>query len=244
MRVDPSFAPIKSRPETVDRDYVGTQSLISDISEDGFDLALVTPTRFGGILRGAREEHRIPITEMAQLSEGQFSVEELEIAEGGWRVYETSTIRDLLALYCVDARPMSDPSLLRVRHGVMSVGSKKKRYLPFANKQRLLVNYLAFMHGLRGTQPGSYAVLRASDLHELARVLGTNWLSVKRELEHLMVEGHRRVERATRPTWRRFAIPLAVVVIGASAAVYHTHYRTISDSIGSGAQAAVDSSPR
>jgi hypothetical protein len=109
----------------------------------------------------------------------------------------------------------------------MSVGARKRRFNPFAGDRKLLVTYLAFMYGLRGAQPGTYVVLRASDLQELARALDTNWLSVKRQLETLMVDGHRRVERATRSRARRLAVPLAVAGLCAGGLLYQTHYRSM-----------------
>lgn len=181
------------------------------------ELTLVPPRRLGRLLAGARAARGEDLDSVARRA----GLEPAAVAaiEAGQRPVVDREIHALLDAYGVDPGELvPDRTELVVdldEHLLAAGGEARSLGAPTADE--VLTTYLSLVYTLRRTTPGTTLVLRDADVDVLARVLELTGPEVERRLQELMVEPDGAVRRRMGALRARVVVPVAGVVVAATA---------------------------
>jgi transcriptional regulator with XRE-family HTH domain len=182
-------------------------------------LALVPPVRLGTLLHDAREGRGTKVDELA--SRSFFTVEDLRAIESGDRNLTDRELSEVLDVYAVDADhlvPERAQLVIDLDERVLAAGGAERSVAGRApTADAVLASYLSLVYTLRHTEPGTPIVLRETDVDVLARVLDLAKPAVASRLHLLMSEPAGEVRRRSRLLRGRVLVPLAGVVVAATA---------------------------
>lgn len=179
---------------------------------------LVPPRRLGALLRRARQAAGLELTDL--VAESTLSLVELEDVEQGRRRLDSTQLEALLDLYGVEPTgllPERARLVIDLDEGRISVDQTGVDVAEERGPDAILARYLALVYRLRGLDIGTPIPLRDVDVELLATALVLDGSEVERRLQRL-IEEESTVADAQRRIRRQFLVPLAGVVIGATAA--------------------------
>lgn len=143
--------------------------------------------RFANLLAARRRDNDLRLGQVAQASEGRFTVRELKAAEAGSLELADDVVGDLASLYGIDLGtilPVRLPLVIE-RNGVIATGGVEARFDP-EDDTSLLAAYLRLIRALRSEQREPMIDLRRDDVEALGRYLGDEGASVVERLGALM----------------------------------------------------------
>jgi len=182
-------------------------------------LALVPPRRLGGLLHDTRVARGVNVHTLA--SQSFFTPEDLAAIENGERNLDDRELTEVLDVYHVDPDelvPTRAMLVIDLDEQVVVAGGEARSLAGRApTADEVLASYLSLVYTLRHAEPGSELVLREDDLDVLARVLHLAKPAVTSRLHALMSEPAGEVHRRSRLLRGRVLVPLAGVVVAATA---------------------------
>jgi hypothetical protein len=182
-------------------------------------LALVPPRRLGALLRDERVARGRTVDELAPAS--PFSGTELAAIEAGDRDLTDAELSAVLQAYGVGADelvPERAKLVIDLDEQVLSAGGAARALAGEApTADEVLASYLSLVYTLRHATPGTRIVLRDADIDVLARALDLAQTAVSERLHVLMAEPGGEVQRRSRLLRGRVLVPLAGVVVAATA---------------------------
>ena len=181
-----------------------------------FDL--VPARRVGVLLRGVRADKGLTLGDVAAGSGLDESL--LEGLEDGTTPIRDDLLDDVLRGYRTtvdELLPARRQVVLDLDAGELLVAQESSRLDDAPTADEVLGAYLSLVYTLRHATPGTRIVLRDHDVAVLATALHLAEPDVQSRLEGLMVEPTEEVGRLTRVLKSRFAIPVAGVVVLATA---------------------------
>jgi hypothetical protein len=182
-------------------------------------LALVPPRRLGALLRDQRAAGGRSVDELAAVS--RFDATELAAVEAGDRALTDAELTAVLEVYGVqpdELVPERAKLVIDLDEQVLSAGGAAQTLAgdtPTADE--VLASYLSLVYTLRHATPGTRIVLRDADIEVLARALDLAQAAVSERLHALMAEPAGEVQRRSRLLRGRVLVPLAGVVVAATA---------------------------
>lgn len=182
-------------------------------------LALVPPRRLGLLLSDLRTDRQTSIADLA--SRSFFTPADLQAIEAGDRDLTDDELREVLDVYAVDPAqlvPERARLVIDLDEHVVAVGDEQRSLAGRApTADQVLASYLSLVYALRRAAPGTEIVLRDADLDVLARALDLAKPTVTSHLHRLMAEPTPEVQRRSRLLRGRVLVPLAGVVVAATA---------------------------
>jgi transcriptional regulator with XRE-family HTH domain len=182
-------------------------------------LALVPPRRLGSLLRDERAARGRTVDELAAAS--PFSPTDLQAIEAGERRLTDAEVTAVLEVYGVapdELVPERAKLVIDLDEQVLSTGGAAQTIAGEApTADEVLASYLSLVYTLRRAVPGTRLVLRDADLAVLARALDLAESAVSERLHSLMAEPQGEVQRRSRLLRGRVLVPLAGVVVAATA---------------------------
>jgi transcriptional regulator with XRE-family HTH domain len=182
-------------------------------------LALVPPRRLGTLLRDERAARGRTVDELAAAS--SFSASDLTAIEAGDRHLTDAELSVVLDAYGVRADqlvPERAKLVIDLDEQVLSAGGAAQTLAGEApTADEVLASYLSLVYTLRHATPGTRIVLRDADIAVLARALDLAQHAVSEKLHTLMAEPRGEVQRRSRLLRGRVLVPLAGVVVAATA---------------------------
>lgn len=178
------------------------------------ELTLVPPRRLGVLLLERRLAAGTTIDELAARSGGRYRVSDLIDVEQGRRFLADDTVAELARLYQVDVStvvPARSVLVVDLDAGSLGVDHEVLSLPDGGDLDTVLDRYLALLHLLRGTRPGTRLPLREADLDALAMALEGSVTQIERRLAALMLAGGGRQYPSLR---ERLAVPAAGLLVG------------------------------
>jgi hypothetical protein len=170
-------------------------------------------------LHDARVGRGTEVDELA--SRSFFTPVDLQAIESGERTLTDRELSEVLDVYAVDAAdlvPERAKLVIDLDERVLAAGGEERSLAGKApTADAVLASYLSLVYTLRHTEPGTPIVLRESDVDVLARVLDLGRPTVASRLHLLMIEPAGEVRRRSRLLRGRVLVPLAGVVVAATA---------------------------
>jgi hypothetical protein len=183
------------------------------------DVALVPPRRLGLLLIDARQRADRSLPELAARSGGRFSVRDLLAIEAGDRELFDADLRTVAALYDLDPGelvPERSRLVIDLDDRRIAAGSHQQP-IKAPTADEVLATYLSLVYLMRNSTPGTPLPLRQTDVDVLSRALEIASADVETRLLDLMADPDRAVTRR-HSIWRsRFLLPVAGVVVAATA---------------------------
>jgi transcriptional regulator with XRE-family HTH domain len=190
---------------------------------------LIPTTRFGDVLRDAREHSGRSLDDLSEAAE-QLTVTRLQAIEDGRAQVDEDLVVTLAELYGVEATDLAahrGELVIDLDRGTVSAGGAE-RSLPVHGDEHvldasgpegseILTRYLSLVHALRGIEPGTPFPIRQLDVAVLGEALSWRQERVERELVQLMLDDTREIEHRTRSLRRRLIVPAAGVLVAATA---------------------------
>jgi hypothetical protein len=154
-------------------------------------------------------------------SQSFFTPEDLSTIESGERDLDDRALTEVLNVYHVDAEELV-PARARLvidldEHVVAAGGERRSLAGRGPTADAVLGSYLSLVYTLRRAETGAALVLREDDLDVLARALEMTKPAVAARLHALMREPAGEVRRRSRLLRGRVLVPLAGVVVAATA---------------------------
>jgi transcriptional regulator with XRE-family HTH domain len=189
-------------------------------SPDGSDVPLATLTllplpRLGSLLRERRRRDGRSIDEVA--SYAGLTSEELGLVEAGQLAVTEHQLDAVVLAYGTTARALASERsqvVIDIDRGEIVVADESASVgadAPTAHE--ILAAYLSLLYTLRRAQPGSTLVLRSHDVGILARSLRLSEPDVRVRLDGLMLRPSDDLDRFHAGLRRRWAVPLAGIVV-------------------------------
>ena len=178
---------------------------------------LVPPNRLGQLLAEARLGKGADLAELAERSDGDFTIGELSDLEAGHRLLDEQLVRDVTTLYeigCGTIIPQRAELTIDLDKNFVSASGTA---VPLDNSARdhILDRYLSLLYLLRNRDPGTEIPLRNEDLAILAASLAERSELIEEQLLSAMMPEDEAVNRLT--TWfrTRLWVPGAGALVGA-----------------------------
>ncbi len=177
------------------------------------------PRRLGALLVDARAHADLTLPELADLSGGRFSVGDLLAIEAGERDLFDADLRAIAAIYDIDAGelvPERSRLVIDLEERRIAAGPHQQP-IKAPTADEVLATYLSLVYMMRNSTPGTPLPLRQTDVDVLSRALEIASVDVETRLVDLMGDPDRIVSRR-QSIWRsRFLLPVAGVVVAATA---------------------------
>lgn len=192
---------------------------------------MVPPRRLGALLHDARVAEGRSIGELCVGS--RFGEDDLDAVEAGSRVLGDSEIEELVRLYGIDPGelvPERGHLVIDLReHQVVAGGTARVIAGEAPTPDEVLASYLSLVYTLRRAEPGTPLTLRDGDVAVLARALELAVPTVEHRLHDLMAEPDGQVQHRMGVLRHRFLVPVAGVVVAATAVGAIVFVQTRSD---------------
>jgi transcriptional regulator with XRE-family HTH domain len=187
---------------------------------DGSDVPIATLTllpmrRLGALLRERRHADQRTIDEVADLS--GMSSEEIGLVEAGQLALTDRQLDSVFLAYGTTAERLAAERaqvVIDVDRGEIVVADETASLgVDAPTPDEILAAYLSLLYTVRRTEPGSPLVLRSHDVGVLARSLALAEPDVRARLDGLMRRPSGDLGRYHTGLRRRWAVPLAGVVV-------------------------------
>ena len=181
------------------------------------DLALVPPRRLGRLLADTRTARGEPVEVVA--ARAGLDPALVAAVEAGEQAVSDPQLEALLGGYGVDPGelvPDRTELVVDLDEHLLTAGGEA-RPLGAPTPDEVLTTYLSLVYTLRRTEPGTPIVLRDADVDVLARVLELTQPEVEQRLQRLMVQPDGAVRRRMGALRARVVVPVAGVVVAATA---------------------------
>lgn len=182
----------------------------------GESITIVPANRLGQLLAEARLGNGFDLAELADRSEGTFTVGELSDLEAGHRILDEQLIVDVTSLYEVGCGPIIPQRAELTIDLNKNVVSASGRALPLHDDARdhILDRYLSLVYVLRNREPGTEVPLRVEDLDILAASLAERSELIEEQLLGAMGVQTEAVNRLTAWFRDRLWVPSAGALVG------------------------------
>ncbi len=181
---------------------------------------LVPPLRLGRLLSEARASVGLTIDDIAERSGGLLATDQLERAEAGTLPLDDHLIESLIGAYAVELGelvPERAQLIIDLDEGHIAVADGVADLDQPNSPDHVLARYLGLVYALRELPAGSPIALRDVDVSVLGAALGLHDSEVERRLRDLIDTGLPEVNRLASMFRHRLLIPMAGVVLGATA---------------------------
>ena len=181
-------------------------------------LDIVPPRRLGMLLTSARAERGLTLSDLAE--RGPFDVDALAAIEAGDTVLTDESFDRVLGAYAItldELLPSRRQVVLDLDAGRLLVAEEAVELQGPPAADEVLSAYLSLVYTLRHATPGVPVVLRSFDVAVLAKALGLAEPDVESRLHGLMADPSPEVGRLTRMFRSKLALPIAGVVVVATA---------------------------
>lgn len=158
---------------------------------------------------------------MARQSEGRFTLTQLEDAESGRLALDDRALAGLIEVYGVELGeliPERARLVIDLDEGRIAAATGSEDLEDTSSAEHVLVRYLGLVYALRGVPVGTPIKLRDLDVAVLAHALELRAVDVEVRLQDLMAASSPEVKRHARLFRRRLLVPMAGVMLGATAA--------------------------
>ncbi len=180
---------------------------------------LVPPVRLGRLLGEARETHGESLADLVRRCGLAFDETFFAEVEAGRAELDEPLVRWVTELYGVatsDLLPARSELIIDLTEGRVGVGDRQVPLAGLAPDQ-ILTNYLALVYALRGTSIGTPIPLRNADLSVLGEALHLPTRQVSSSLGRMMSAETDAVRTHARGLRRRLIVPVAGILVGATA---------------------------
>ncbi len=181
---------------------------------------LVPPLRLGRLLAEARSSAGLTVDDIADRAGGLLEVQQLEGAEGGTLPLDDHLIEALIAAYGVEIGelvPERAQLIIDLDEGHIAVADGVAPLDQPNSPDHVLARYLGLVYALREMPAGSPIALRDVDVSVLGAALDLHDNEVERRLRGLIDTSLPEVNRLASMFRHRLLIPMAGVVLGATA---------------------------
>jgi len=196
-------------------------AVVDHICDMTSELTLVPPGRLAALLSTARRRNGIDTATLAQQSNGQFSVAQLDEIERGRVLLQDDDVETLTELYEVNTEPIVPERsrlILDLGAGRMAIGDTGIAVgTGTGDVDEVLERYLSLLYIMRGLEPGSDLTLRDRDLTVLGETLQQELRVVERRLGQLMSGNDGEVKKRAGLLGRRFSLPAAGLLVALGA---------------------------
>ena len=178
---------------------------------------LVPPNRLGQLLAEARLAKGADLAELAERSEGDFTIGELSDLEAGHRLLDEQLVRDVTTLYeigCGTIIPQRAELTIDLDRNIVSASGTAVP-LDSSARDHILDRYLSLLYLLRNRDPGTEIPLRNEDLDILAASLAERSELIEEQLLSAMGPEDEAVNRLTSWFRTRLWVPGAGALVGA-----------------------------
>ncbi|MFN8053322.1 MAG: helix-turn-helix transcriptional regulator [Acidimicrobiales bacterium] len=194
------------------------QQALGDVGTSDWERgSLIPPRRLGALLSDARAAKGDTLEDLAERSNGRFSLSALSSIERGTRDVSDEDARKLAAIYGLESTSLVPPRsklIVDLSEGLLSIDdhrSKLGRATP--SRDEVLARYLTMVYSMRRLDPGAPLVLRIDDLDVLGRALRVGSRTLEADLEALMAHPQELLGWRARVLKRRVLIPAAGVMV-------------------------------
>ncbi len=174
----------------------------------------VPPARLGLLLTQRRHQLGLSLEELAEISEGELTVDELKLAEQGHHSLDDDFVTRITKLYECNSGsviPVRYRLIVDIDRGEIITGSSSTT-LPKTEPTEILERYLAFVYLMRGQIPGTKLNLRGEDLEVLAEALEASSEQIERRL--IIMMGSKQVKQRTYSLRKRIAVSAVGLLVG------------------------------
>lgn len=178
---------------------------------------LVPPNRLGQLLAEARLAKGADLADLAERSEGDFTIGELSDLEAGHRLLDEQLVRDVTTLYeigCGTIIPQRAELTIDLDRNIVSASGTAVP-LDSSARDHILDRYLSLLYLLRNRDPGTEIPLRNEDLDILAASLAERAELIEEQLLSAMGPEDEAVNRLTSWFRTRLWVPGAGALVGA-----------------------------
>ncbi len=174
------------------------------------DLSLITPSRLGPFLGEARRMIGLSLVDLVGAIDGLLTQHELRLLESGRLCPTDEQVRALavvLHLPLEKVVPGRVRLIVDVAQGQMVTSGTVVTFVPQAEPDDVLLNYLACIATCRRTRPGTYVAPRLDDLEVLGVALDETSMWVRQRLAVLSREERDRIRVRARSVTQRSMLP-------------------------------------
>lgn len=179
--------------------------------------SLIPPRRLGALLSDARAARGYTLEDLAQRSNGRFSLAALSSIERGSRDVSDEDAHKLAAIYELESTSLVPPRsklIVDLNEGLLAVDDRSLRVGRSApSRDEVLARYLTLVYSMRRLEPGAALTLRVDDLDVLGRALRVGSRTLESDLESLMAHPESLLGWRSRLLKRRVLIPAAGVMV-------------------------------
>ncbi len=180
-------------------------------------LSLVPPRRLGTLLASVRTDEGRSLDDVARSS--PFGVDDLAAIEAGTRPLDDDAVAALLDAYRLEPDavvPVRTELVVDLDDGRIASGASA-REVAAPTADEVLTTYLSLVYTMRNATPGTPLVLRDADVDVLSRALDLAHPEVEHRLHDLMAEPQGAVRRRMGGLRARVLVPVAGMVVAATA---------------------------
>lgn len=180
---------------------------------------LVPPVRLGRLLGEIRQAHGESLADLVRRCGLAFDEAFFAELEAGRAELDEPLVRWVTELYGVatsDLLPARSELIIDLTEGRVGVGDTQ---IPLVGREteQILTNYLALVYSLRGMSAGATIPLRKADLTVLGQALELPTRQISRSLGRMMNAEAAAVQQHARGLRRRLVVPVAGILVGATA---------------------------
>ena len=179
--------------------------------------SLIPPRRLGTLLSEARARKGFTLEDLAERSNGRFSLSALSSIERGSRDVSDEDAKRLAAIYELEATSLVPPRsklIVDLNEGLLTVDDRTLRVgRSTPSRDEVLARYLTLVYSMRRLDPGAPLTLRVDDLDVLGRALRVGSRTLEADLEALIAHPDQLLGWRSRLLKRRVLIPAAGVMV-------------------------------
>lgn len=179
--------------------------------------SLIPPRRLGALLSDARARKGFTLEDLADRSNGRFSLATLSSIERGSRDISDEDAKKLAAIYELEATSLVPPRsklIVDLSEGLLTVDDRSLRVgRSSPSRDEVLARYLTLVYSMRRLEPGAPLTLRVDDLDVLGRALRVGSRTLESDLESLIAHPESLLGWRSRLLKRRVLIPAAGVMV-------------------------------
>jgi len=204
-------------PRESDMQQVKGQHSRPDGLSDWERGSLIPPRRLGALLSDARARRGFTLEDLAERSNGRFSLAALSSIERGTRDVSDEDAAKLASIYELEATSLVPPRsklIVDLNEGLLAVDDRSLRVgRSSPSRDEVLSRYLTLVYSMRRLEPGAPMTLRVDDLDVLGRALRVGSHTLEADLESLMAHPDQLLGWRSRLLKRRVLIPAAGVMV-------------------------------
>lgn len=198
-------------------EVVGDQTMSSQGLNDWERGSMIPPRRLGALLSDARAKQGNTLEDLAERSNGRFSLAALSSIERGSRDVSDEDARKLATIYGLESTSLVPPRsklVVDLSEGLLTVDDRSLRVgRSSPSRDEVLARYLTLVYSMRRLEPGAPLTLRVDDLDVLGRALRVGSRTLETDLESLMAHPEQLLGWRSRLLKRRVLIPAAGVMV-------------------------------